>query len=80
MLQWAKEAEEAERLEKMIQMDKEANSSMDDLALAIRNKNSDRAAGADAFFDNLLNKYAKKSEKSNKRKSGGVVSSKAKKH
>lgn len=68
MFQWAKEAAEAERLEKMRALEKEDDnaSSMNDLALAIQNRNKTRMAEADSFFDSLIDKYAKKAEKPNK--------------
>ncbi|KAK0173342.1 hypothetical protein PV328_006557 [Microctonus aethiopoides] len=65
---WAKEAAEAERLEKMRALEKEDDntSSMNDLALAIQNRNKTRMAEADSFFDSLIDKYAKKAEKPKK--------------
>ncbi|XP_033210807.1 dnaJ homolog subfamily C member 9 [Belonocnema kinseyi] len=66
---WAKEAKEAERLEKMLKIEDEENAATNDLALAIQNRNKDRAGQADSFFDSLIEKYAKKAEKSSKTKS-----------
>ena len=64
MFQWAKEAAEAERLEKMLKIENEENASKNDLALAIQNRNKARAGQADSFFDSLIDKYAKKAKKS----------------
>lgn len=62
---WAKEAAEAERLEKSMKLDK-SKSSDDDLALAILGRNKARAGEADTFFDSLIDKYAKKAKKTTK--------------
>lgn len=55
----------------MLQLEKEenaANGSMDDLVLAIQNRNKNRADEAENFFDSLIEKYSKKaSSKSTKR-------------
>ncbi|XP_012056740.1 PREDICTED: dnaJ homolog subfamily C member 9 [Atta cephalotes] len=65
---WAKEAAEAERLEKMLKIENEENAAANDLALVIQNRNKARANQAENFFDSLIDKYAKKTEKSNKSK------------
>ncbi|XP_015588466.1 dnaJ homolog subfamily C member 9 [Cephus cinctus] len=67
---WAKEAAEAERLEKMLKLEKDENSVENDLALVIQNRNRARAGQAENFFDSLIEKYAKKTEKSAKGKAG----------
>ncbi|XP_011312129.1 dnaJ homolog subfamily C member 9 [Fopius arisanus] len=61
---WAKEAAEAERLEKSRLLDNDENNSRsDDLALAILNRNKARANQAESFFDSLIDKYANKAGK-----------------
>nr|XP_012142576.1 PREDICTED: uncharacterized protein LOC105662700 isoform X1 [Megachile rotundata] len=65
---WAKEAEEAERLEKMLKIENEENAAANNLALAIQSRNEARASQSDKFFDSLIDKYAKKAEKTTKKK------------
>ncbi|XP_076758966.1 dnaJ homolog subfamily C member 9 [Xylocopa sonorina] len=65
---WAKEAQEAERLEKMLKIENEENAAANNLALAIQSRNEARASQSDNFFDSLIDKYAKMSEKSTKKK------------
>ncbi|KAL2715129.1 J domain-containing protein CG6693 [Vespula squamosa] len=60
---WAKEAMEAERLNKMQKIEDEENAAANDLALAIQNRNRERADQANNFFDSLIDKYAKKATK-----------------
>lgn len=62
-MQWAREAAEAERLEKMLKIENEENAAANDLALVIQNRNRARASQSDSFFDSLIDKYAKKTEK-----------------
>lgn len=62
--QWAREAAEAERLEKMLKIENEENAAENNLALVIQNRNRARASQSDSFFDSLIDKYAKKTEKS----------------
>lgn len=66
--QWAKEAQEAERLEKMLKIENEENAAANNLALAIQSRNEARASQSDSFFDSLIDKYAKKAEKTTKKK------------
>ncbi|XP_034943612.1 dnaJ homolog subfamily C member 9 [Chelonus insularis] len=66
---WAKEAKEAEQLSKMLKIEEdEKQKSTNDLALAIQNRNRERAGEAENFFDSLIEKYASKAEKSKKTK------------
>ncbi|KAK2579386.1 hypothetical protein KPH14_003250 [Odynerus spinipes] len=65
---WAKEAMEAERLDKMQKIENEENAAVNDLALAIQNRNRERADQANNFFDSLINKYAKKAAKTSTKK------------
>ncbi|KYN39111.1 Chondroadherin [Trachymyrmex septentrionalis] len=65
---WAKEAAEAERLEKMLKIENEENAATNDLALVIQNRNKARANQAESFFDSLIDKYAKKAEKPSRSK------------
>ena len=67
-MQWAKEAAEAERLEKMLKIENEENAATNDLALVIQNRNKARANQAESFFDSLIDKYAKKAEKPSRSK------------
>ena len=48
-MQWAKEAAEAERLEKMLKIENEENAATNDLALVIQNRNKARANQAESF-------------------------------
>ncbi|XP_031829417.1 dnaJ homolog subfamily C member 9 isoform X2 [Nomia melanderi] len=66
---WAKEAKEAERLEKMLKIENEENAAANNLALAIQSRNEARASQSDKFFDALIDKYAKKAEKTTRKKS-----------
>ncbi|KAJ8670712.1 hypothetical protein QAD02_001971 [Eretmocerus hayati] len=63
---WQKEAEEAARLDAMLELEKKERGGNDDLAMAILNKNKSRASQADNFFDSLIDKYAKAAEKPKK--------------
>ncbi|XP_076678172.1 dnaJ homolog subfamily C member 9 isoform X2 [Andrena cerasifolii] len=65
---WAKEAEEAERLDKMLKIENEENAAANNLALALQSRNEARASQSDKFFDSLIDKYAKKVQKSTKKK------------
>ncbi|RLU21584.1 hypothetical protein DMN91_005957 [Ooceraea biroi] len=67
MQQWAREAAEAERLEKMLKIENEENAAANDLALVIQNRNRARADQSESFFDSLIDKYAK-AEKSTRKK------------
>ncbi|KAL0106119.1 hypothetical protein PUN28_016091 [Cardiocondyla obscurior] len=73
---WAKEAAEAERLEKMLKIENEENAATNDLALVIQNRNKARANQSDSFFDSLIDKYAKKAEKPNKKKASPLKTTK----
>ncbi|XP_012283353.1 J domain-containing protein CG6693 [Orussus abietinus] len=64
---WAKEEAEAENLNKMAKIENEENAAENDLALAIQNRNKAREEQANSFFDSLIDKYAKKAEKSTKK-------------
>ncbi|EZA48065.1 dnaJ homolog subfamily C member 9 [Ooceraea biroi] len=64
---WAREAAEAERLEKMLKIENEENAAANDLALVIQNRNRARADQSESFFDSLIDKYAK-AEKSTRKK------------
>ncbi|KAI4475550.1 hypothetical protein M0804_014240 [Polistes exclamans] len=55
---------EAERLNRMQQIEDEENAAANNLALAIQNRNRERADQANNFFDSLIDKYAKKASKS----------------
>ena len=50
----------------MRKIEEEEYGKKDDLALAILNKNKSRAAGADNFFDSLIDKYANAAKKPKK--------------
>ncbi|XP_011630406.1 dnaJ homolog subfamily C member 9 [Pogonomyrmex barbatus] len=65
---WAKEAAEAERLEQMLKIENEENGAANNLALSIQNRNRARADQSASFFDSLIDKYAKKTEKATKKK------------
>ncbi|KAG7190887.1 hypothetical protein KM043_006948 [Ampulex compressa] len=73
---WAKEAAEAERLEKMLKIENEENAATNDLALVIQKRNKERASQADSFFDSLIDKYAKKAEKPTKKKTAQAKATK----
>ncbi|XP_011505424.1 PREDICTED: dnaJ homolog subfamily C member 9 [Ceratosolen solmsi marchali] len=75
---WDKEAKEAEKLIKMRHIEKEDSGEMDNLALAILNKNKSRVSEANNFFDSLINKYTKSSEKSKKKGESSQMSKKKK--
>lgn len=62
---------EAERLDKMQKIENEENDAVNDLALAIRNRNKERADQANNFFDSLIDKYAKKAAKTTTKTSTG---------
>lgn len=73
---WAKEAEEAERLDKMLKIENEENAAANNLALALQSRNEARASQSDKFFDSLIDKYAKKAQKSTKKKSSPAKTAK----
>lgn len=75
-MQWAKEAAEAERLEKMLKIENEENAAANDLALVIQNRNKARAGQSDSFFDSLIEKYATKAEKSTRKKASPAKTTK----
>ncbi|KZC05962.1 hypothetical protein WN55_06137 [Dufourea novaeangliae] len=66
---WAREAKEAERLDKMLKIENEENAAANNLALAIQSRNEARASQSDKFFDALIDKYAKMAEKPTRKKS-----------
>lgn len=49
-------------------MENEENAAANNLALAIQSRNEARASQSDKFFDALIDKYAKKAEKSTRKK------------
>ncbi|XP_043496119.1 J domain-containing protein CG6693 [Polistes fuscatus] len=70
---WAREAMEAERLNRMQEIEDEENAAANNLALAIQNRNRERADQANNFFDSLIDKYAKKASKSTATKKNMVT-------
>lgn len=51
----------------MLKIENEENAAANDLALVIQNRNKARANQSDSFFESLIDKYAKKTEKSSKK-------------
>lgn len=78
-MQWAKEAAEAERLEKMLKIENEENAAANDLALAIQNRNKARASQSNSFFDSLIDKYATKTKATTKKAPPAKTKNKTKK-
>jgi len=66
---WEREAKEAASLDEMLEIEKQ-ESSNDDLALQILNKNKARQSHSESFFDSLIEKYAKKAETPRKKAAG----------
>lgn len=60
----------------MLKIENEENAAANDLALVIQNRNKARASQSDSFFDSLIDKYAKKTEKPTRKKASSTVTTK----
>lgn len=63
----------------MLKIENEENTAASDLALVIQNRNGARASQSDSFFDSLIDKYAKKTEKSSTKKKAAKTTKNGKK-